>query len=845
MAISIIQLNGQSELFDYRLFELQANELLIKTCREATLVLLNRFPVPTSSEINTDVVISFAIDKNTPGNYFRQSKNNGWVNISNFVVSLSFLDVQDKCKILLGDNKEIFIDGNYYDFSPLAKSLKYGLREYLVNRCSFQKNEVNIFPLIFIKHSTVEYFGNDVLIAKDFNFDILIKYLISVSDQNINSCRRWNVENGYIHFVEDIQRINDKASEDSRYGYLTKKKIDRLANTISRTIRKKRQKKHDGNVLFDEDVFEEMKVNDFEEIEDLSDRLILFDGKAGTGKTTELIKLMVKTLRNNRSARFFTYNHLLVYDIAKTISAFGNSLYSEKQIPDERMQGYSVMTLHSFLFRLSKNLGVLHLMTERRIRELKATLNERLIVAISVIRSIVKCNGERLVYSNDSIILKEIISNSKTLDVAHKEVAVDFINFLHFKKHSVTSKYEESSIEFVNSKIDSLESICVNGIFISDYYGVLINVLKAINDPSKFYDEYNIESKFELLYTTMHYNKNYLKNEDLQNEIIPRKIYVQRVNRVISGHRMGNALVLIDEGQDCHRDEKEILYKIFLPKNMAVATGGKEQLIRHVELCNWHTSNNTNVPYKVYPMQNVSYRVKGKPLQLCNYIANKFNIALNLVPLQTEDDGEIIIDLRRSLNAETASDVFKELLLKGKVSDCSPYESLLVLLNSNIDYNNEMNYEMSAIINEFGNIEEHKGAAENNWEFKSVLGKHCEYWDGTNDEIRKHTVPSYQEVRTIFYNSCRGLESWSVACFEIDKFFDKKRSEKDAEIYLMETLFSLEERKSMYAGTWALMAMTRAIDTLYLKISNKESEFGKAILEFANDNPGKFKIYQD
>ncbi len=42
---------------------------------------------------------------------------------------------------------------------------------------------------------------------------------------------------------------------------------------------------------------------------------------------------------------------------------------------------------------------------------------------------------------------------------------------------------------------------------------------------------------------------------------------------------------------------------------------------------------------------------------------------------------------------------------------------------------------------------------------------------------------TYGEVRMIYYNSCRGLEEivWSVACFDIDIFFDKKRAEADAD----------------------------------------------------------------
>ena len=38
----------------------------------------------------------------------------------------------------------------------------------------------------------------------------------------------------------------------------------------------------------------------------------------------------------------------------------------------------------------------------------------------------------------------------------------------------------------------------------------------------------------------------------------------------------------------------------------------------------------------------------------------------------------------------------------------------------------------------------------------------------------------------------------------------------------------------MYAATWALMALTRVIDTLYIQINDKNSEFGKVVVNYMN-----------
>ena len=46
----------------------------------------------------------------------------------------------------------------------------------------------------------------------------------------------------------------------------------------------------------------------------------------------------------------------------------------------------------------------------------------------------------------------------------------------------------------------------------------------------------------------------------------------------------------------------------------------------------------------------------------------------------------------------------------------------------------------------------------------------------------------------------------------------------------------------MFAGTWALMAITRAIDTLYLKFYNPDSQFSKLVLEYVKLNPKNLKV---
>jgi hypothetical protein len=111
------------------------------------------------------------------------------------------------------------------------------------------------------------------------------------------------------------------------------------------------------------------------------------------------------------------------------------------------------------------------------------------------------------------------------------------------------------------------------------------------------------------------------------------------------------------------------------------------------------------------------------------------------------------------------------------------------------------------------------------------------FWDGTIGNKSELIAPAQNESRIIYYESCRGLEAWSVACFAMDKFFNQKREEPDAEKYLIEDLFlnqDNEQRKNMFATTWLIMAMTRVIDTLYIQVNDRNSTFGKIVDEYIN-----------
>jgi hypothetical protein len=60
-------------------------------------------------------------------------------------------------------------------------------------------------------------------------------------------------------------------------------------------------------------------------------------------------------------------------------------------------------------------------------------------------------------------------------------------------------------------------------------------------------------------------------------------------------------------------------------------------------------------------------------------------------------------------------------------------------------------------------------------------------------------------------------------CFDINGFFDSKWNEDEADNFLLNEIMEPETRKDKYAATWIIMALTRAIDTCYLEVSNSDN----------------------
>lgn len=802
MAVEILHFNGMSPHIDFADFQKSAEDLFGNPVFSTKIVVFNNFPVAISSHTFIDLIIVIKceniIDKQIPfelnGRHFR-----------NLIIPIK----------IANENSFLGISKNDLDFELVEEifsddlsNMKTKLPEYFNTRCHL--SEARVEPIIYAKfEETVVRQG--YLFADKINLKTISACLAKVPYKIYSSYSKWNYGN-FDSFLDDIKRIVDNASKDSEYGYLTKKKLDYIA-----------RKRKLSDSIFDE----------------LGTKTVIIEGKAGTGKTMELINMATRKIENGNNIMFLTYNNLLVNDISKTLKHRQNAhlLNWEKKlkVDGDASNGKTgeafVSTIHYYIYHLVKSLGVSLIINAERIDVLRENLNKRTAEIYKFLNN--NINPAENFNPNN---LRTLIHNAPTLTKEVKEQGILLINFL--EKNGYTNHYslKRNVDDFLEDRTKFLLDNFESQAFLSDYHNVLDKTLHIIRNTNDFYDEFDIESKGELLERKFNLDANDV--ESFSRETFNKKIS----KRIVS--RLRKRTVFVDEAHDCTKIERDILMAIFKPNNFVVTSGGKEQLIRTGEILSWSVASSYNHPSKTFKKENKTFRMKSNVVHLVNFIANKFNVNLNLTPDSVEDSGTLTFDFRTSSDS-LIQNIISENLERSRVAGYSPYESLLFLIDSRTDHTIDSSEEEHRIlVTENDNISESRGFRRK-WTFTEALNMNDNYilWNGTVANKNSLPLPQNLSARMIYYESCRGLEAHSVFCFALDRYFDHKSKDDEASLYLLNDLYATDEhRRNAYAITSVLMALTRAIDTLYINIKDKHSVLGKLLLEYKQQNPEKVNL---
>jgi hypothetical protein len=271
--------------------------------------------------------------------------------------------------------------------------------------------------------------------------------------------------------------------------------------------------------------------------------------------------------------------------------------------------------------------------------------------------------------------------------------------------------------------------------------------------------------------------------------------------------------ILIDESQDWGEFEKSIIFRMF-GKEKVIIADGIDQLIRTPKKLNWTRGLKPDIDFKK-THEKKGLRQEGNLVSFINSYAKQLGIIWEVEPEQDLIGGKIIISTK---------DYSKELHQK-EVKRCkefgnTEYEMLFLVPPSLVT------------VVKIKNGEDRSFKLKNEFEQMGI-----KIWDGTSKDLRTQYAVDLTQHRLLQYESCRGLEGWTVVCLHLDEFMKYKMEtfvEEETEELALE---SFEEKRDKFVYLWSLIPLTRAIDTLIITIKNKDSKIGQALRKVYELNP--------
>ncbi len=271
--------------------------------------------------------------------------------------------------------------------------------------------------------------------------------------------------------------------------------------------------------------------------------------------------------------------------------------------------------------------------------------------------------------------------------------------------------------------------------------------------------------------------------------------------------------ILIDESQDWSDFEKSIIFRIFGREKVIIADG-VDQLVRAQKKCNWTRGLRPDIDFK-RTNEKKGLRQQVNLVSFINSYAKHLGIVWELEPKQELIGGKIIISVK---------DYTKELHQK-EVIRCKEF--------GNTEY--EM---MFLVPPNLVKVERTEHGEERSFKLKNEFEQMgIRIWDSTSKDLRSQYVVDLTQHRLLQYESCRGLEGWTVVCLNLDDFIKYKMDtflEQETDELALE---SFEEKRDKFVYLWSLIPLTRAIDTLIITIRNKESKVGRALRKVYEENP--------
>ncbi|MCC5973028.1 MAG: AAA family ATPase [Rubellimicrobium sp.] len=272
-------------------------------------------------------------------------------------------------------------------------------------------------------------------------------------------------------------------------------------------------------------------------------------------------------------------------------------------------------------------------------------------------------------------------------------------------------------------------------------------------------------------------------------------------------------VIFVDEGQDWPSNEIEILRAIFRPEQMVVADG-VDQYVRD-SVADWDAGLSRDLlrPRRLRRC----LRMKANLAHFVADCAGAFGLEnWDLEPNPDANGGRVIV-VEGEMARNTA--IFERLKAEAAELGNYPVDLLACVPPSLVIHEEDQTYSIP------GHAIQQAGG---------------QVWDASSTDVRTHFPTDREALRIVQYDSCRGLEGWTVFNYAFDDFYDYKLKQWLLSPPDLGGLFDTkEDLAAAFAAQWVMIPITRAMDTLVINVSTRPSRL-KDVLKHVHERRSDF-----
>lgn len=262
-------------------------------------------------------------------------------------------------------------------------------------------------------------------------------------------------------------------------------------------------------------------------------------------------------------------------------------------------------------------------------------------------------------------------------------------------------------------------------------------------------------------------------------------------------------IVFVDEGQDWPANEIDILRTVYTPQRIAIADG-VDQFIRG-SVADWSAGIS---------------REQIRPRSLTRCLRMKANLALFVV-----DYADVLGLQGWDLEPNPDANGGRVLIVEGDLArQTTIYDQVCA------DAAKLGNYPVDLLACVPPSLVSHEGTDTPSLPGQVLAAADRKVWDATSIDVREHFPTDRDALRIVQYDSCRGLEGWTVINYAFDELWEYKYRQWLAAPREPDDLFNTsEDRAGAFASRWAMIPLTRAMDTIVINISTQSGRIKTAL----------------